>query len=160
MRKLTAITILIFAVCISANADLWTWVDAKGDVHFVDTLVPIYTWLDEYDRVNFADTPKHITAKRVNLVWHSTGDLTEPVDDDSQEDTGSNAYEGETDEERQKREMAEAYYCDQAKTIYETYISAPVLFKTTEDGERIYLSDEEAATAVAESEAKVAEWCN
>ena len=77
MKKLTAITILIFAVCTGANADVWTWVDIKGGIHVVDSVIPIYTWLDEYDRVHFADKPEHESATPVKLVWHSSGSLAE-----------------------------------------------------------------------------------
>lgn len=160
MKKLTAITILIFAFCTGANADVWTWVDIKGGIHFVDTVIPIYTWLDEYGRVYFTDKPGHENATRVKLLWHSSGSLAETTADEIQEDTGSDPYPGETDEERLDREMAEAYYCKQSSEIHETYINAPRLFRTTEDGQREYLSDEEAATTIAESEAKVKEWCN
>ncbi len=160
MKKLTAITILIFAFCTGANADVWTWVDVKGGIHFVDTVIPIYTWLDEHGRVHFTDKPEHEGATPVKLVWHSSGSLSEASADEVQEDTDSDAYPGETDEERLDREMAEVYYCKQSKEIHETYVNAPRLYRTTEDGQREYLSDEEAATTLAESEAKVEEWCN
>lgn len=159
MKKLTAITILIFAVCTSANADVWTWVDIKGGTHFVDTTIPIYTWLDENDRVNFADKPEHENAILVKFAWHSSGSLPEPAVDDSQEDTDGNAYAGETDEERLDRKMAEAYYCKKSKELYQSYLDAPRLYRTTEDGQRDYLSEEETATTLAESKAKVKEWC-
>ena len=159
MKELTAITILFFAVCTGANADVWTWVDIKGGIHFVDTVIPIYTWLDENDRVHFADKPEHEEVTLVKLVWHSSGNLAEATADDIQEDTDSGAYSGETDEERLDREMAEAYYCKQSREIHDTYLDAPRLFRTNEDGQREYLSDEEAAKTLAESEAKVKEWC-
>ena len=159
MKKFTAIIILIFAVCTSAKADVWMWVDAKGDSHFVDIDTPIYTWLDEYDRVHFADRPEHKDAVMAKLVWQSSGSLPESADDDSQKDTGSNAHVGETAEEKQDRELAEKY-CERAKEIYETYVNAPRLYKTTEDGEKIYLSDEEMESTLAQTTAKIEEWCN
>jgi len=93
-------------------------------------------------------------------VWHSSGTLSEASADEVQEDTDSDAYPGETDEERLDREMAEVYYCKQSKEIHSTYVNAPRLYRTNEDGQREYLSDEEAATTLAASEAKVEEWCN
>ena len=44
--------------------------------------------------------------------------------------------------------------------IHETYVNPPRLYRTTEDGQREYFSDEEAATTLAASEGKVKKWCN
>ena len=73
--RLSALLVL-FAAC-SAHADVWKWVDAKGDTHFVDTDRPIYTWLDENGKVYYADKPGHDSAVSVELIWHSEGTLDE-----------------------------------------------------------------------------------
>ena len=44
MKQLLATLILLFGVCLSANADVWKWVDAFGKTHFVNTMTPIFTW--------------------------------------------------------------------------------------------------------------------
>ena len=43
MNRLIATMILLFGICLGANADVWKWVDANGKTHFVDTMKPIYT---------------------------------------------------------------------------------------------------------------------
>ena len=57
------------------------------------------------------------------------------------------------------REQAEAYYCKQASDIYDSYVNAPRLYKTNENGERVYLSKEEAAKTIAETRAQKDELC-
>lgn len=139
-----------------AHADVWMWTDAKGDTHFVDTNTPIYTWVDESGDVHFSDTPDHEDAVSVELVWVADGTLEEL---ESGEDESGSAYPGETAEDRLEREQAEAYYCKRATEIYESYVNAPRLYKTSEEGERVYLSKEEAAKTIAETRAQKDEMC-
>ena len=46
-----------------------------------------------------------------------------------------------------------------ATEIYDSYVSAPRLYKTNENGEREYLSKEEAARTIAETRAQKDEMC-
>ena len=62
MKKLTAIIVLAFGLCLTASADVWKWVDAYGKTHFVDTMTTIYTWLDESGKVHYSDKPEHANA--------------------------------------------------------------------------------------------------
>lgn len=162
MKKLTAIIVLAFAFCLSANADIWKWVDAYGKTHFVDSNKPIYTWLDEYGKVHYSDKPGHENAVSVELVWHSTGTLDDKKTAEGKSDaaSGKEIDPNESATDRFEREMAEAYYCKRAREIYDSYRNAPRLYKTNESGEREYLSEEEAAATLAETEARVNELCN
>jgi len=157
MKKLVAVAALTLGLSVAAHADVWKWVDAAGKTHFVDTNTPIYTWVDETGRVHYSDTPGHEDAISVELVWVSSGSLDEVEGDD---ESGSGyAFPGETPEERAEREQAEAYYCKQATEIYDSYVNAPRLYKTNEDGKRVYLSKEEAAKTIAETRAQKDEFC-
>jgi Domain of unknown function (DUF4124) len=156
MKRLCATLILLFGFCVSANADIWKWVDASGKTHFVDTMTPIYTWVDESGKIHYSDKPEHVDAVSVMLVWHSIGTL-DVVDDSSaagDSESGGYAYPGETAEERAQREEAEAYYCKRADEIYESYVNAPQLYRTNEEGDREYLSKKDAAATIAETKAK------
>ena len=162
MKKLTAIIVLGFGFCLTANADVWKWVDVYGKTHFVDTMTTIYTWLDEYGKVHYSDKPEHADAVSVELVWHSIGDLANTEGSDGTAGTfrGKEIDPNETVDERIEREMAEAYYCKRAGEIYDSYVNAPKLYKTNADGEKVYLTDEEAEATLSETKAKVAELCN
>ena len=148
--------------CLSAKADVWRYVDESGNTHFVDSNTPIYTWVDEFGKRHYADMPGHEDAASVELVWHSAGNLTElQQGGGSAQESGSNETRpGETPEERFEREQAEAYYCKRAQQIYDSYLKAPRLYKTGDDGTRVYLSDEEAATTLAETKEQVDELCH
>ena len=162
MNRILAIIMLTCGISLSANADIWRWLDENGKTHFVDSTTAIYTWLDEFGKRHYADVPGHEDAVSVELVWHSKGniaDLQQGGGDTGQQSGSADAYPGETPEERFEREQAEAYYCKQAQQIYDSYLKAPRLYKTSEDGSRHYLSKEEADTTLSETKAQVDELC-
>ncbi len=153
---------MTFGLFLTAHADTWKWFDVYGDVHYVSTMTTIYTWLDEEGRVHYSDKPEHADAVSVELVWVSSADLA---------DAAGSAGEGakiperkidpnETPSDRLEREAAEAYYCKRATEIYDSYLNAPKLYKTNDDGEKVYLTEEEATATLAETQAKVSELCN
>jgi hypothetical protein len=157
------LAIAAFLLAGVANADVWRWTDPLGDVHYVDTLTPIYVWLDDEGKVWYADSPDHEDAVAVQLVWHSAADSAEDAQEkeEPKEERGEKwAYQGETAEDRLKREQAEDYYCERAQQVYDSYLNAPRLYRTNEAGEREYLSDEESAATLADTKARVDELCN
>lgn len=160
MKQLIATIFLLFGVCLSADADVWKWVDAFGNTHFVDTMKPIYTWVDEFGKVHYSDTPGHEDAISVELVWLSTGTLDDVSETTNKPESDGYAYAGETAEDRAEREKAEAYYCKRATEIYDSYLNAPQLYRTGEDGKREYLSKKDAAAMIAETKAKVNDLCS
>jgi len=162
MKKLATILVLVFGLCINANADIWKWVDAHGKTHFVDTNTPIYTWVDEYGKVNYSDKPEYKGAVSVQFVWHSTGSLSYsgPTGSQTAASSGKETDPDETVVERLERETAEAYYCKEAQELYNAYANAPRLYTTNTTGMRKYLSAKEAAATIAETEASVAQWCS
>ena len=148
LRILT--TLLLFGLCLTANADVWKWVDANGKTHFVDTMTPIYTWIDEFGKAHYSDTPDHEDAVSVELVWHASGNLA---------NVGDSANPDETGLEQAEREDKKAYYCKRATEVYDSYVNAPQLYRTDENGERQFLSKEEAAATIAETKAKRDKYC-
>ena len=148
-----------FSVC--ANADIWTWKDPQGATHYVSSNAPIWVWVDETNLVHYSDKPEHEDAQRVELAWYSDGDLPaeERIHSENSAAPGRELNPNETDEERHEREAAEAYYCREARKIYDTYLHAPQLFRTNEDGEREYLSAEEMAATLEETRLRVEELC-
>lgn len=162
MKRVLVAAVLLFGISLNASADIWKWTDAHGKIHFVNTLKAIYTWVED-GRVFFSDTPDHEDAVSVELVWHSTGNDIETATEDAKQQAAPHAkwaYVGETPEERLEREKAEKYYCKRAQDIYNSYLNAPRLYRTNEAGVREYLSDEDAATTLAETKARVDELCN
>jgi hypothetical protein len=143
MKKITAILFLTFGLCLTANADIWKWVDEYGNVHY-------------------SDNPGRNSAAGIELVRQTSGNqsASSSTDGHTIANQGREIDPNVSDDERQERDRAEAYYCKQAKNIHDSYTRAPRLYRTGADGQREYLSDEEAAAILADAEAKVAEWCN
>ncbi len=150
--------LLLLAVfcCGSAAADIWKWVDADGETHFVDTETPIFTWV-ENGKAFYSDTPDHEDAVAVILIWHAVGSLE---DLESAENSSDDyAFPGETPDERAERERIEAKNCKRATEIYDSYKNAPRLYRTNEAGEREYLSKKDERATLSETKAKVKELC-
>ena len=160
MNKTLLLGLLLTGFCFSAQADIWKWVDNDGETHFVDTMTPIYTWVDESGDRYYADTPGHEDAVSVDLVWHAPGELEDYGDSLEEPEAGGFAYPGETVEDRAEREKAEAYYCKRAQEIYDSYVNAPQLYKTSEKGEREYLSKADKAKTIAETRARKDALCS
>jgi len=157
MKQIVAI-ILGLVFCSEAHADIWKWVDAHGDTHFVDSMKPIFTWVDESDKIHYSDKPDHEDAISVQLVWHSSDDILDAAPASST-DKQAKVFPGETADEAREREEAEAYYCKRATEILETVTNAPRLYDTDEKGERVFLSAEDTAQVLAEAKANKSEWC-
>ena len=168
MKRLHTLLVLLLGLASPALADIWKWVDADGNTHFVDSDTPIFTWVDDYGKRHYSDTPDHEDAISVELVWHSEGTLEdlenegggkESAGGDSDDESGGYAYPGETAEQRAEREAAEAYYCKRATEVYDSYVNAPRLYRNDDAGEREYLSDEEAEATIAEMKLKKEQLC-
>ena len=154
--------LLLLSLClpIAAAADVWKWVDADGNTHFVDTKRPIYTWTDQWGKVHYSDTPDHESAVSVQLMWVSAGSLDESDGKGGSGDPGDYAFPGETAEMRAERLAADAYYCKRAREVVDAYKKAPSLYRTNDAGERVTLTDEEAAETIADAEQKRKSYCH
>ncbi len=159
MKEVIAILTLVLTLSVAAKADVWRWIDADGKTHFVDTMKPIYVWIDEWGELHYSDKPEHEYVLSVELMWHSTGSVDEMAADEDESGSGGYAHPGETAEDRTERERAQAYYCKRATQIYESYLNAPQLYRTNDDGERQYLNKKDAATKISETLYKRNELC-
>ena len=146
-RQLAIILSLAPSIYVGAQAEVWKWVDADGETHYVDSNRPIYTWLDENGRVYYSDKADHPTAVNVVLDWYSDEELGDVLAANEDADGG------------QEEAMSEAEYCSNAREIYASYLKAPLLYKTGENGERAFLSNDEAAATLLATKAKVDELC-
>ena len=159
MNPRSAVILVIGMVLCSAtaDADVWRWTDANGNIHFVESTKPIYTWTDASGESHYSDSPDHEDAVSVEFVWHSPGTLEDLRADESGSE--GSAYPGESETERLEREQAERYYCKRATEIYDSYVNAPRLFRTNDAGEREYLDSKQAAAMIAETRERKDELC-
>lgn len=157
MSYLRFIMLLSVFVCSSALADIWKWVDANGQTHFVDSNTAIFTWVED-GRTFYSDTPDHEDAIAVQLVWVSKGTLDNL--ESAAESSDGYAFPGETPDERAEREKSEAHYCKRATEIYDSYINAPRLYRTSESGEREYLSKKDVKATLTDTKSKMDDLCS
>ena len=143
MKRLFVISLLFFGLCFNAQADIWKWVDDQGNVHYSDT--PTRENAKNAERVGSTSSKQPVSRSREKV------DVTNRSDDIDAEEATEEGREGKD---------AQAYYCKRAKDIYGSYVSAPRLYRSSDDGQREYLSDAEMAAAIANAKASVEEWCN
>ena len=67
MKKLFTIIVLSMGLNSVARADVWTWLDADGNTHFVNTNRPIYTWIDDAG-INRSSGRQSVTAVKAKCV--------------------------------------------------------------------------------------------
>lgn len=144
--------VVLFVPAGAALADVWKWTDAFGETHYVESLRPIFTWVED-GRVYYSDTPDHEDAIAVQLVWHSTGTL------DDLDEEGEVADFVESEKQRAERLEAEKRYCQRVTEIHDSYVNAPRMYRSNDDGEREYLSDREQKKAIREIAAVMKEAC-
>ena len=164
-RRSPVLVVSLFAASLwaaSVSADVWRWVDASGNTHYVDSNQAIYTWSDENGKVHYSDKPDHEDAIRVQLFWHSEGTVAELAapDDDATAGSSGYAYPGETAEERAEREATVAHNCKRANEILEAYENAPKLYRTDDAGQRYILTEAEYAAEIAAARKKTHHLCS
>ncbi len=157
-RNVLIFLALMLALSSAARADVWRWVDAEGNTHYVDSNRAIWTWSDEQGKSFYSDKPDHENAIRVQLVWHSSGSLDDVASSGASADEP--AYPGETADERAQREAVVAHNCQRATEILESYENAPALYRTDENGKRHVLTEKEYAAELADAKEKTRFLCS
>jgi hypothetical protein len=157
-----AFALLILLAVTAVRADVWFWVDANGEKHYVDSQQAIYTWRDEKGKVHYSDKPDHEDAIRVQLFWHAKGTLEnlQRAGDATGTPGSVDAYPAETAEERSAREVVVARNCERASEILRSYENAPKLYRTDESGKRHILTEAEYAAEVADAREKTRFLCS
>lgn len=143
---------LLLALTSAAHADVWRWVDAEGNTHYVDSNRAIWTWSDDQGKSFYSDKPDHENAIRVQLVWHSNGTLDDMTSADEPAD--------EPADESAQRDAVVAHNCKRANEILESYENAPALYRTDENGKRHVLTEKEYAAEIAAAKEKTRFLCS
>ena len=136
---------------------------------FGAAVADVYTWVDDEGQVHFSDKPDELPAEVVGIVSRPT-DLSrvgEQAQDDQYlseaRDLREQQQAEDADEEdklRQETLAERAAACDKARQRNESYSSSHRLYRPTADGGREYLTNEEIDEARAEAAAAVDEWCS
>ncbi len=148
MKKL-AIILLGLSVSIGANAAVWMWTDADGEVHYSD-----YPEVASAVLVDIESKP----TDRAAIAEQRRETVAQERERQKGERLRRETDAEEKAEQRQDREMAKEN-CERSKEIYDTYYNAPRLYKPTADGGREFLSAEETDALRAKAKADIDKWC-
>ena len=144
-----AVMAMTFAGGAAAN-ESYRWVDADGNVHYGDR--PSGAATEQRLQLTFARTDGSAVEKRVQERLEAKTARAE-AEAEAEKAAQEAAEEAEIAAEQQKA-------CESARARLETYRSSQRLYKADENGERVYLDDEQRQAASRRIEEQIAEFCN
>ena len=119
----------------------------------------IYKWTDADGNVHYEDRPSGaVTEERLDLTYRSTDRGAVQARVKTRLDAQTAREEAESTAaaaEQQRRDR-----CDQARARLETYLQARRLYRTDDNGERVYLDDSQSQQARQKAEEQIAEFCS
>jgi hypothetical protein len=129
----------------------------------------IYKWTDADGNVHYEDRPSGAaTEERLDLTYRSTdrgavqARVKSRVDaQTAREEAKSTAAAAEQEAaDNAAAEQQRSKRCDQARARLESYLQARRLYRTDDNGERVYLDDSQSQQARQKAEEQIAEFCS
>ena len=128
----------------------------------------IYKWTDEDGNVHFGDTPVGTEAEKVAIQSRRTNAERVQAEQQAREATAAQASEeeaaavsqGPTEEEIQARVAERAKKCDTYRARLTSFVQSRRIYREDENGERVYMNEEEMQEAREKVENQVQEYCS
>jgi len=145
---LLATAALAFATGVSAN-EIYKWTDENGNIHYEDR--PSGEPTEERLALSYGRTDSRAVQQRIaaHHERQAARDEAKSVAAAAEQEAADNAAAAA------ERKQA----CERARTRLETYLQSPRLYRTDENGERVYLDDEQRQEARRKAEEQVTEFC-
>jgi hypothetical protein len=141
MRQAAAAALIMSLAITAAQADVYRSVDAQGQVHYTDTPTP-GSVLVHVQRGGGGLAPSSTpTAAASSSSTAAAAQTVAKANAQVQDTLAKQATEKAV---QQDLEQTRAAQCTKAKSDYDAAIAARRIYKTGTDGERQYLSDDEA----------------
>jgi Domain of unknown function (DUF4124) len=138
MRRVAAATLLMSLAITAAQADVYRSVDAQGQVHYSDTPTPGAELVHvQRGGGGIAFNSTAAAAKSSSAATASSTAAKAPPQDPLAKQAAEKAVQQDVEQTR-------ADQCTKAKSDYEAAIAARRIYKAGTDGDRQYLTDEEA----------------
>jgi Domain of unknown function (DUF4124) len=145
MKKYLLLLILIIS---PVEAGIYKWTDQDGNVHFGD-------------RPSNPDSATEINIQTDNKtgITNSSGNkkereyLLKKIDEEKQADAEKRKKLYAEEKKRKQR-------CNYFKSRYQSHIQSSRTYRTSPDGERYYLSDEERAARKKQFKKGISEYCH
>lgn len=129
----------------------------------------VYTWVDDEGEVHYSDKPDYIPAERLNVRTQPANPARMAAQAEDQEtlDQARLIREHQEIEDNQAAEADRQFVlaeresnCQKARERMEVYTEAHRLYRPTAEGGREYLSADEIDRARADTMKDVNEWCD
>ena len=146
MAALLALALTVPAAALAS--DIYKWTDADGVVHFGDRPsgdAPVQIVHISSDPTNRAEVQARVQARR-----NAGADAAEQAA----------RTEGLTEEEIEAQERERAEKCTMYKERLQTFLTSRRLYREDENGERVYLDEQETIAARAKVQDQVQEYCD
>ena len=149
----TALVFSVAAMTFAAGAmanEIYKWTDEDGNVHYEDR--PSGAASEERLAINYKRTDGNAVQQRINARHErqATRDEARSAAAAAEQEAAENAA---AEEQR-------AQACERARARLETYLQSRRLYRTDENGERVYLDDAQRQEARQKAEEQVTEFCN
>ena len=151
--KRIVLTCAIAAITVSMGAmanEIYKWTDADGNVHYEDR--PSGAATEERLELTYRSTDRGAVQARVKsrVDAQTAREEEKSAAAAAEQEAADNAAA-----EQQRRER-----CDQARARLESYLQARRLYRTDDNGERVYLDDSQSQQARQKAEEQIAEFCS
>jgi len=151
--KRIVLTCAIAAITVSMGAmanEIYKWTDADGNVHYEDR--PSGAATEERLDLTYRSTDRGLVQARVKsrVDAQTAREEAKSTAAAAEQEAADNAAA-----EQQRRDR-----CDQARARLESYLQARRLYRTDDNGERVYLDDSQSQQARQKAEEQIAEFCS
>ena len=143
-----AITALL-GTSVCAAGEIYKWTDEEGNVHFTDKPV-----VEEAERV--AIQSRRTDPERVQAMVQARAEAAAKA----AEEEAAATPQGPTEEEIQARLEERAKRCATYRERLQRFVQSRRIYREDENGERVYLSEEEMQEAREKVENQVQEYCD
>ncbi len=136
-----------------ANAQVYKWADKNGKVHYTDTPPPSNV------------KTKMLGKEKTKPVVNTTSSPSEEVARDKFEEEAAKLRQRNAEIEKNNKREQEAQAkldvenCAAARANYQTYAQGGRIYRTLENGEREYLSDDGLDTGKRDAQNEIDEYC-
>lgn len=129
----------------------------------------IYKWTDDDGSVHYGDRPSGAaTEQRLAMTYTRTNSSTVKQRVEARVDARTAQEESRAEAAAEEKEAEEnaaiaaerERKCERSRTRLETYLQSRRLYRTDDNGERVYLDDEQRQDARKKAEKQVAEFCS
>ena len=151
--KYIVLTCAIAALTVSTGAvanEIYKWTDTDGNVHYEDR--PTGAATEERLDLTYRSTDRSAVQARVKsrIDAQTAREEAQSTAAAAEQEAAENAAA-----EPQRRDR-----CDQARARLESYLTARRLYRTDDNGERVYLDDAQSQEARRKAEEQIAEFCS